>query len=360
MTATPDAAPGPADVVAAHRLIKDLYAPRPWRYWRELLVSGSAAWAAILAANISDSPAIIAAASVLAVLFWYRCAAMIHELTHQGTLDIPGFHRAWNLAIGVAWLLPSVMYEGVHNSHHKKTTYGTADDPEYLPLAGKPWAIARYLAFSVVIFPGLFARFLIGAPLSWFVPPLRRLLLRSASSYAINLGYERTMTPTERRRLFWWEVAVLLAWWPPVALTLLGELPGKWLAVWYAVYTVVLIVNRMRMLTAHHFALDGSVPVNHLEQFADSVDTPAGWWVELWAPLGMRYHALHHLFPTLPFHSLRPAYERLVGNLPTDSFYHGSTGHGLVASLRDIISGAYPDSRPPLNPTDHAAVSAES
>ena len=39
MTATPHASPGPADVVAAHRLIKDLLAPRPWCYWRELLLS---------------------------------------------------------------------------------------------------------------------------------------------------------------------------------------------------------------------------------------------------------------------------------------------------------------------------------
>ena len=78
--------------------------------------------------------------------------------------------------------------------------------------------------------------------------------------------------------------------------------------------------------------------MNHLEQFADSIDTPAGWWTELWAPLGMRYHALHHLFPMLPFHAMRPAYERLVSNLPADSFYHGSTGTGLVSSLREIVS----------------------
>ena len=144
---------------------------------------GTAAWAAILVAILSDTHAEMAIYGTFAVLLWYRCAAMVHELTHQRNSGIPGFHRAWNLAIGVAWLLPSVMYEGVHSSHHKKTSYGTANDPEYLPLAGKPWAIARYLAFSFAIFPTLLARFLIGAPLSWLVPPLRRLLIRSASSY---------------------------------------------------------------------------------------------------------------------------------------------------------------------------------
>jgi fatty acid desaturase len=339
MSATSVASPGPADVIAAHHLIKDLFAPRPWCYWRELLVTGPAAWAALLAAIVADSPWITIAAGILAVAMWYRIAAMVHELTHQGPREIPGFHRAWNLAVGIAWLLPSIMYEGVHTGHHKKTTYGTADDPEYLPLAGRPWAIARYLAFSFVIFPGLLGRFLVAAPLSWCLPSLRRLLIRSASSYVINLGYARAMSAGERRRLFIWECTILAAWWPPIALTFAGVLSIKWLVVWYAVYTSVLFVNRVRMLTAHHFALPGD-PTDHLGQFADSIDTPGGWWAELWAPLGMRFHALHHLFPTLPFHNMRPAYERLIAALPADSFYRRSTGRGLVPTLRQITRGA--------------------
>lgn len=338
MSSMSEAVPGPADVVAAHRLIKDLFVPRAWRYWRELILSGSAAWASILAAMFADPPWLTAAAGLIAIATWYRIVAMVHELTHQRHDEIPGFHLAWNLAFGIAWFLPSVMYEGVHTSHHKKTTYGTADDPEYLPLAGRPFAIARYLAFSFAIFPALLARFLVGAPLSWMLPSLRRLLLRSASSYAINLGYVRTMSKDERRRMFRWECAVLLVWWPPIVLTVLGELSVKWLVVWYAVYSAVLLVNRMRMLTAHHFALDGT-PTDHLGQFADSIDTPAGWWTELWAPLGMRFHALHHLFPTLPYHNLRAAYERLTEKLPKDSFYHASTGRGLIPSLKSIIVG---------------------
>jgi fatty acid desaturase len=338
MTAPPEASPGPADVVTAHRLIQDLFKPRPGRYWSELAISGGAAWTAILLTIFSSSFWVAAAAGLFAAILWYRIAAMIHELTHQRRAELPGFNVAWNLAIGIPWLLPSVLYEGVHNNHHKKTTYGTRNDPEYLPLAGRPGAILRFLAFSIVIFPALLLRFLIGAPLSWLAPPLRRLLIRSASSYSINLGFQRAMEPAERRRLFRWECAVLVAWWPPVVLTVLGELSWKWLAVWYFIYTLVLLVNRLRMLTAHHFALDGA-PVNHLVQFADSVDRPAGWWMELWAPLGMRFHALHHLFPLLPFHSLRPAYERLTRTLPRDSFYHGSRGSGLLSSLRELANG---------------------
>jgi fatty acid desaturase len=341
VTAATTTQPGPADVVAAHRLVQDLFAPNPWLYWRELAVTGTLAWAALLvAASVTDPLAVPLTAAALAGLLWYRAVAMIHELTHQRCHEIRGFHLAWNLVVGVPWLLPSIMYEGVHTGHHKKTTYGTAADPEYLPFAGRPGAILRYLGFSFLIFPGLLLRFLVAAPVSWLVPPLRRLLIRSASSYVINLGYVRTMTAAEQRRLLRWECVILLAWWPPVALTLAGVLPWRWLACWYAIYTTVLLVNRVRMLTAHHFALDGGTPTDHLGQFADSVDTPAGWWAELWAPLGMRYHALHHLFPTLPFHNLRAAYDRLTGQLPPGSFYRGSTGRGLVWSLRGIVTGS--------------------
>ena len=339
MPVTTELESGFSEIIASHRLVEDLFVPEPWRFWRELIVTGSIAWGSILLVVVSNSPWIMLLVGVFAVLAWYRGAAMIHELTHQHPSELPGFYLAWNLVFGLPWLLPSVMYEGVHANHHKKSTYGTVNDPEYLQLAGRPWSIACYLALSAVIFPVLLVRFLIGTPISWFVPPLRKVLVERVSSYAINLGYIRKSRASERRRLARWEIAILLAWWPPILLTLCGLLTWKWLLVWYLIYSIVLFVNRLRMLTAHHFALDGQ-PVEHLCQFADSIDTSAGWLAELWAPLGMRYHALHHLFPTLPFHNMRTAYWRLKSQLPPHSFYHGSAGGGFIHSIRNILSGS--------------------
>lgn len=327
---------GSADIIAAHRIIRDLFTPSPRRYWLELLTTGSAAWGAILVAACAEESALIVLAMLVAVPLWYRAVVMMHELAHQRREELPGVHLAWNLAIGVAWLLPSVMYEGSHADHHKKTTYGTPNDPEYLPLAGRVGAVLQYLGMSFVLFPGLLLRFLVGAPLSWVVPPLRRLLIRSASSYVINLYYQRRMSRNEVRCLFAWECVILLVWWPPLILTLSGLFSWQWLAVWYAAYTLVLLVNRTRMLAAHHFTSDGH-STDYLGQFADSIDHPSGWWAELWAPLGMRYHALHHLFPTLPFHNMRRAYQRLTASLPPDSFYHRSRSRGLFRELARLL-----------------------
>ena len=335
MTETPSAR---VEIQTAHALVKDLFTPVPWRYWRELAVAGLASWAVAAVAIGAAEPVVTAVAIVVAALLWHRATVMVHELTHQRRAEIPGFHLAWNLVIGVAWLFPSVMYERVHDGHHRKTTYGTANDPEYLRMAGRPWLIAAYLATGLLLFPILLIRFLVLAPVSWAVPPLRRFVLGTLSSYSINAWFVRRMTRAERRRTLVWELVILAVWLPAVGLTVAGVVSWWWLVCWYAIHTATTLVNRLRMLTAHHFASDGS-PTDHLGQFTDSIDHPAGPWAELWAPLGLRYHALHHLFPTLPFHSMAEAYRRLTAHLPADAFYRRSTTRGYLRAFWGVLMG---------------------
>src|SRR3546814_10023392 len=80
---------------------------------------------------------------------------------------IPGFRLGWNALVGVPMLTPSFMYEGVHNLHHAKTRYGTADDPEYLPLAlMKPWTLPAFIVIAALAPVGLLIRYAILTPLS--------------------------------------------------------------------------------------------------------------------------------------------------------------------------------------------------
>jgi fatty acid desaturase len=53
----------------------------------------------------------------------------------------------------------------------------------------------------------------------------------------------------------------------------------------------------------------------------------------LWAPVGMRYHALHHIFPTMPYHALATAHRRLMRDLPDDSPYRKTEASSLGGVL---------------------------
>src|SRR3546814_12815545 len=80
------------------------------------------------------------------MLALYRAASFIHELTHIRKGALPGFRFGWNLIVGIPLMIPSFMYEEVHTQHHARTRYGTASDPEYLPLAlMKPWSLPLFI-----------------------------------------------------------------------------------------------------------------------------------------------------------------------------------------------------------------------
>ena len=64
--------------------------------------------------------------------------------------------------------------------------------------------------------------------------------------------------------------------------------------------TFISFLNTVRVLGAHEYESDGRDRSAGRGSSSDSIDTPGGPWTELWAPVGLRYHALHHYFPGIP------------------------------------------------------------
>jgi hypothetical protein len=62
---------------------------------------------------------------------------------------------------------------------------------------------------------------------------------------------------------------------------------------------------------------------------------------ELFFPLSLRYHALHHLFPTLPYHNLHAAHTRLMAQLPPDSAYHRILRPGFWSVAIELVQSCY-------------------
>jgi fatty acid desaturase len=82
--------------------------------------------------------------------------------------------------------------------------------------------------------------------------------------------------------------------------------------------------------------------MSHVDQLEDSINLMGMPVVtELFFPVGLRYHALHHLFPTLPYHHLAEAHRRLLAALPEGSSYHRTVAPGFWVVAKDVFRTAW-------------------
>jgi fatty acid desaturase len=157
----------------------------------------------------------------------------------------------------------------------------------------------------------------------------------------MNLNYRRP-GPHGRPAVRWvlQEAAMAITFWLVVAGWIVDWIPARWLLQWYLVGAGVVLVNQVRTLAAHRYENDGQ-QLDMVGQLLDSV-TLRGWAVltVLAAPLGLRYHALHHFLPTVPYHSLGTLHRQLLSELPTDSPYRYTERGGILSVVRDLLHRA--------------------
>jgi fatty acid desaturase len=327
---------GRALVITAHRLTADLARPRPAVYWADLVLGAAAGYGALALAVAVPALGLKLVAGLVSAIALYRAVLFIHELTHLTPRAVPGFWLAWNLVIGIPLLLPSFFYEGVHNLHHQKITYGTPDDPEYWPFARRP--VREFVGFLLVapLFPlVLLARSAIAAPLGAVVPAVRRAMVEYASSLSINPGFRRRAPkPAQRDQWIALEIGASVWAWGIVLLTVAGVMSLATVLTGLAVGAAIATLNQVRTLVAHRWESAGDQQ-DVLGQFLDTTNVPPPALLpSIWAPLGLRYHALHHMLPSLPYHSLGAAHRRLVESFPIDSPYRRAEVTSIWSALK--------------------------
>ena len=325
----------------AGEIVADLQQRSALIYWTDFLLSITAAWTlAILffRAPGFGLPALLA--MFAAALLFFRAGTFIHEIIHFRPGELIWFRRAWNLGMGIPLLTPWIIYRN-HIDHHSVRCFGTPEDGEYLPLAAAPRGeTVRYLLQAPVLPLLAILRFGLIGPLSWFHRGLREWVLTAASHGVSNPWYRRRVAATDERH--WLIVEVLCLLWLALLATLLVRGVFGWQVAMKAVLLLglALALNWLRNLAAHTYGNRGA-RMSLAEQFADSINiTGQTWLTALMFPVGLRYHALHHLFPSLPYHNLGKAHARLLAQLPAGSPYQAVNHRSYFAAVAQLWRSA--------------------
>lgn len=331
-----------AMIRTAAELTRDLSAPNPRTYWLDCMGSAVVGYIAMAIAVTASGTAVVIGAALVAILALYRAGSFIHEISHIKRSALPGFWLGWNMIVGIPLLIPSFMYEGVHNLHHARTRYGTSEDPEYLPLAlMRWWTVPLFVAVSALAPVGLLIRYGILSPLSAVIPPLRRLVVARYSGLVINPAFRRRAPEGQARTEWLWLETAASLW----AIALIsgvasGVIPFVPFMIALGIVAMTLVLNQVRTLVAHLWENDGEV-MTTTAQYLDSVNVPPPALLPaLWAPVGLRYHALHHLLPGVPYHALGEAHRRISAALADNSTYARASYPGLPGLVARLVTHA--------------------
>lgn len=331
----------------AQGLVRDLKQPVAWIYWVDFLSSiilGHVAFNALLYRDrwLSGSwgwtTLVTVALYAAVVLLFLRSVMFTHELVHLPAEGFRAFRIVWNLLCGIPFLIPSYMYYP-HVEHHRRKSYGTEEDGEYLNLSHQPpRAIVIYMLLTLVTPIVGYLRFAVITPLCWIFPSLRKWSFHRASTMVMDITYYRPEAgPWVHRLRFYQELGCFAVC---MFIALRNPLKGIYYdPLWVQAYVVslgLLILNNVRTLGAHRWTGDGQ-ELTFEHQLLDSCDYPYRPWItELWGPVGTRYHATHHLFPSIPYHNLGRAHRALMAGLPADSPFRDTVKVSLLGEIAEL------------------------
>jgi fatty acid desaturase len=331
----------------------DYFAVKPWRYWVDFLVSLVLAYTSATVYLVSPMGSWPQLAAFPIAVFWlYRLGSLIHEVCHLGHHEMQVFKVTWNLLVGAVTLTPSPFFTRHHRDHHSAKMYGTPEDPEYVAnvLEAGNWKSAVLYAVHILVFPIMvFLRFLC-VPLTFLSPGLRQLTLERASSLTLNPRYRRRVTSFDQKVITMMEIPCFIRAAMIPTFILVGVNPPSRILLLYVLALTTVVLNQMRQLADHHFTGDGEI-ASWESHILDSCNF-TGWDPLTWLffPFSIRYHALHHLFPSMPYHNLKPAHDHLVQTLPKDSPYLSLDQPGWWSVAKRTVFGPTPAASVTLGP----------
>jgi fatty acid desaturase len=330
-------------IVRVRRQLAPWFKPKAWIYWTDLSASAVVSWVGFGLAVTAHTLVARVGFGALSMFAALRALAFTHELEHQRQLR--RLRVAFHVLVGMPWGIPHFMYRDIHRHHHSPKYYGTLDDPEYVLFAHNgSWPDVLLLLVLPLFFPVLvLLRYVVLAPASLCSRSLRGKIVATASSFCVRTDYTRKPPgPDEVRAWTAEEVSTSMFMIAILATLGLGYLPSAVFFTWYGVLAGFTLINNLRLLGLTHGYTSRGRGLSFEEQIRDTVDVVRWPWLHvLIAPVGLQWHATHHLFPTLPYYALARAQRLLLreseGPAQPLGFYSRAQRQHLGASLAWLI-----------------------
>lgn len=312
------------DLAQIYKELAPFRKPDPRIYFVDAGVSASVGWAsfAIALAPIAIGWRVLA--FVVSAFALFRALAFIHELVHQR--EMAHFRVFWHVVAGIPLLLPLLLYLPIHHGHHNARTYGTAADGEYEQFKGRLLPMMTKLFLIGLLLPlALIVRFGLLTPLSVIFPVVGREIIPGFVHLALRLPFNAPPLAenmrAESRRYEWACTAFVYL----LAMTWLAGFQ-QFALLWAALIIVIATLNTIRAMFSTHLYDEQREGRDLIAQMRDSINVECRHpLILLLCPTGLQYHALHHLAPQIPYHTLAAAHGHLMQYLPQDSEYHSST-----------------------------------
>ena len=247
------------------------FRPDPRIYWPDMLASAAIGWIAFAFA-VGAGPRARAALLIVSAFALYRAVLFIHELTHLAPREVAAVPRRLERPRRRAAAHPLVSLRRGPHRPPSAALLRHAARPGIRPVRPPPADPDRDLRDRLAAVPLLLAvRFALVAPISWIVPPLRRLTVGAM----LGAGHQPRITSGARpsARPAWSQEAAACAarlgvfglWW-------VGVVPRAALGCWLFVGGAASAVNAVRTLAAHRYdhETDGGGEMTMVDQLLDS------------------------------------------------------------------------------------------
>lgn len=262
----------------------------------------------------------------------------VHEEFHFNK-HIKGFKWGYNLLFGFLHKLPTYSYTP-HKHHHATETYGTIKDPEYDLVVNRP-AFTLLIPLVTMAFMSMFAFIRYGI-IPAFLPFIgekgRNWVYQNISTLVMNLKYHRPLPAKKERREWYIQDAICFIYNGTfIGLMAVGILPWDLLIVWFLTIYGVYVLNFYRVLTSHTY-LTNFQKTSKKQQVLDSGTLPSVLFSGFLFPVGQRYHALHHMYPNVPYHNLKKVHNWLMTALPENHPYRNTISPNYPSAIKRLVS----------------------